>query len=316
MQKQPQKSQEWPRRSFMGAGCTLSLAAVFPLPSAAFQGQGGGQGQGPNPELTIAKIKGDLYEIEGGGGNVAAYVTTDGVVIVDAKNYGVQFYDAMMVQLRTVTDKPVKYLINTHYHADHIGGNVHFADTTQIIQHVNARKCIVNRTETRRPPAPQPPQGVPGQIAFTHEQVVNLGGREVRARYFGTGHTNGDAFIFFPAERTLHTGDMMSHLGDTFGPLVDYDGGGKLNEVAKTLDEVLKMDFDVVIPGHGPVTDKAGLAAHRDSIVKFRNRAWSLIHGGKSDEEVAKVLAEENRWSPNNLNMWWTVPGMLKELKG
>jgi cyclase len=109
---------------------------------------------------------------------------------------------------------------------------------------------------------------------------------------------------------------MMSHLGDTFGPLVDYDGGGKLNEVTKTLDEVLKMDFDTVIPGHGPVTDKAGLAAHRDSIEKFRNRAWSLIHGGKSDEEVAKVLAEENRWAPNNLNMWWTVPGVLKELKG
>jgi cyclase len=96
---------------------------------------------------------------------------------------------------------------------------------------------------------------------------------------------------------------------------VDYDGGGHLLEVTKTLDEVLKFDFDTVIPGHGPVTDKAGLAAHRDSVEKFRNRAWSLIHGGMSGDEVAKVLADENQWAPNNLNLWWTVPGVLKELK-
>lgn len=302
------------RGSFLRAGCAAVAAGALPFPAAAFQGQG--QNQAQYAKMTIAKIKGDLYEVEGGGGNVAVYVTTGGVIIVDAKNYGMQFYDALMAQIRTVTDMPVKYLINTHYHADHIGGNVHFADTAQIVQHGNARKCIVDRTETRRPPAAQPPQGVPGQISFDHEQVVTLGGREVRARHFGVGHTNGDAFIFFPAERVLHTGDMMSHLGGTFGPMVDYDGGGQLNEVTKTLDEVLKFDFDIVIPGHGDVTDKAGLAAHRDSVEKFRNRAWALVHSGKSDEEVTKIISDEYKWAPNNLNMWWTVPGALKELKG
>jgi glyoxylase-like metal-dependent hydrolase (beta-lactamase superfamily II) len=312
------------RRNFVGVGTAgVGLLGAFaPSLARAYQGQTLAASGAPTvparsvqaANMTIAKIKGDLYAVEGGGGNVAVYVTSEGVIIVDAKNYGVQFYDALMAQIRTVTDKPVKYLINTHYHADHIGGNIHFAPTVQIVQHANARKNIVNRVETRRPPAPQPPQGVPGHTTFTTEASVYLGGKEVHARYIGNGHTNGDAFIFFPAERTLHTGDMMSNLGGTFGPLVDYDCGGSLLDVTKTHDELLKYDFDIVIPGHGAVTDKAGLRTHRDNVEKFRNRAGALIHEGRSHEEVAKVLGEEYKWAPNNLNMWWTVPGLLKEL--
>jgi glyoxylase-like metal-dependent hydrolase (beta-lactamase superfamily II) len=265
-------------------------------------------------KMTTTKIKGDLYEIEGGGGNVAMLATSQGVIIVDSKNYGDRFYEALVTQIKTVTDKPVKYLLNSHYHADHIGGNAQFAPTAQIVQHANARKCIVHRVETRRPPAPQPPQGVPAHYDFTTEASIYLGGQEVLMRHFGPGHTNGDSFIFFPAERILHTGDMMSNIGSTFGPLVDYDGGGTLVNYTKVLDEVLKLDFDIVIPGHGPVTDKAGLMVHRSNVEKFRNRVWSLIHEGKGPEEVTRIIGEEYKWAPNNLNMWWTVPGMLKEL--
>ncbi len=101
----------------------------------------------------------------------------------------------------------------------------------------------------------RPANMTPAQVTFTDETSVFLGGKEVRARYFGRGHTNGDAVIYFPALRTIHTGDLMA--GTT--PLIDYAGGGSLVEWTKTLDGAMKLDFETVIPGHGAVTNKAGL---------------------------------------------------------
>lgn len=138
-----------------------------------------------------------------------------------------------------------------------------------------------------------------------------LGGKEVRARYFGRGHTNGDAIIYFPALGTIHTGDLMA--GTT--PLIDYTGGGSVVEWIKTLDAALKLDFETVIPGHGPVTNKAGLLAYRNNIEKLRLRAASLIREGKGQDEVGKVMVAEFGWSPNGMQMQWSLPGMMAELK-
>src|SRR5208282_4769256 len=114
-----------------------------------------------------------------------------------------------------------------------------------------------------------------------------LGGKQVRAIYVGRGHTNGDAVIYFPALKTLHTGDLMA--GTT--PLIDYNGGGSVVEWTRTLDGALKLDFDTVIPGHGKVTDKAGLVTYRNNVEKLRDRVTGLIREGKSQEEVGKVMA-------------------------
>jgi len=141
---------------------------------------------------------------------------------------------------------------------------------------------------------------------------VFLGGKEVHARYCGRGHTNGDAVIYFPALRTLHTGDLMA--GTT--PLIDYSGGGSLVEWTKTLDEAMKLDFDTVIPGHGAVTNKAGLLAYRNNVGKLRTRATELIREGRSQEEVGKVMTAEFGWAAGSMQMQWSLPGMMKELKG
>jgi glyoxylase-like metal-dependent hydrolase (beta-lactamase superfamily II) len=98
-------------------------------------------------------------------------------------------------------------------------------------------------------------------------------------------------------------------------PLIDYAGGGSLVEWTKTLDEALKLDFDTVIPGHGAVTTKAGLIAYRNNVEKLRNRVSGLIHQGKSRDEIAKVMTAEYQWAPNSLNMQWSLPGMMTELK-
>jgi cyclase len=261
------------------------------------------QGKQP-PPLTLNKVKDDLYEIEGDGGNVAVYVTGEGVVLVDDKFE--QDHEGIIAKVKSVTDQPVKYVLSTHHHADHSGGNAKFLPTAEIISTANARANITEHKQSNAPP------GVaPARVVFTEECSVFLGGKEVRARHFGRGHTNGDAIVYFPALRTIHTGDLMA--GTT--PLIDYPGGGSVVEWIKTLDAAMKLDFDTVIPGHGPVTSKAGLLAYRNNVEKLGNRAAGLIRGGKSREEVGKVMTAEFGWAPAGLQMQWSLPGMMTELK-
>lgn len=246
----------------------------------------------------LNQISDDLYEIEGDGGNVAVYITNEGVILVDDKfEYD---YNDIVAKVKSVTSQPIRYVLNTHHHGDHTGSNAKFLPTAEIISHVNARKNIV---AGKQPGAPR--------VTFTQEMEVNLGGKEVVARYFGRGHTNGDVMVYFPALRVLHTGDLMA--GSS--PLIDYGGGGSLLEWTATLDEALKMDFDTVIPGHGPIAKKADLLAYRNNIEKLKTRVTPLIRQGTSKEEIAKVMTSEYGWQPDGLQMTRGFDGMLAELR-
>jgi glyoxylase-like metal-dependent hydrolase (beta-lactamase superfamily II) len=211
-----------------------------------------------------------------------------------------------MEKIRSVTNLPVKYVLSTHYHSDHSGGNAKFLPTAEVISTANARTNIVEHKQSNAQPNMQP-----ARVVFTVESSVFLGGKEVRAHFYGRGHTNGDAVIYFPAEKVMHTGDLMA--GNT--PLIDYPGGGSLADWPNTLDQVLKVDFDTVIPGHGPVTNKAGLKAYRDSVEKEKSRTTELIRQGKSQAEVGKAMIDEFHWTANGLQMQWSLPGMMAELK-
>ena len=202
----------------------------------------------------------------------------------------------------------LKYVISTHYHADHSGGNEKMlARSVEIISTANSRKNILEHKQSNAPP-----NVVPARITFTEETSVFIGGKEVLARYFGRGHTNGDAIIYFPADRTIHTGDLMAGTS----PLIDYNGGGSIIEWTKTLDAAMaRLNFDTVIPGHGNVTNKAGLTTYRNNIEKLRNRVTGLIHEGKKEDEIAKVMTAEYGWQPNSLQQQWSVPGFMTELK-
>jgi glyoxylase-like metal-dependent hydrolase (beta-lactamase superfamily II) len=174
------------------------------------------------PELKLEKITDDLYNISGDGGNVAAYLTNDGVIIIDDKFE--RDHADIVAKVKSISDKPIKYVLNTHQHGDHTGGNEKLLGSAEIIAHKNAR---ANMVQGKMP-------GVP-RVSFTDETEVFLGGKEVRAHYFGRGHTNGDAVIHFPALRVIHTGDLFV----TGTPFIDYSAGGSAVEWTRTLDEVL-----------------------------------------------------------------------------
>ncbi len=265
------------------------------------------QGKAPAP-FNLIKLADDLYVIDGGGaGNVAVYITNEGVIMVDDKYE--QHFDEIMANVKKVTNQPIKYILSTHYHADHSGGNTRFSSIAEIISTRNAHDGIVQHKQSNAPD-----NMIPARVTFTQETDLFLGGKEVRAKWYGRGHTNGDAFVYFPALKVLHTGDMFT----AATPLIDYPGGGSLAEWPKTLDAVMNdksLDFDTVIPGHGPVSKKADLLTYRNNADKMRTRVQALVRQGKSQDDVAKFMTAEYKWQPDSLNMQWSLPGMMTELK-
>lgn len=254
------------------------------------------QPQAP-PPLKLNQVKSDLYEIEGDGGNVAVYLTSEGVILIDDK-FPRDVQD-IVAKVKSLTDKPIKYVLNTHQHGDHTGGNEQLLASAEIIIQRNARANMV----TNKQP------GLP-RVTFSEESAVYLGGKEVLARHFGRGHTNGDAVIYFPAERTVHMGDLFV----SSAPFIDYSAHGSGLEWAHTIDEALKWDFDTVIPGHGPVSTRADLIAFRNKIQTFVNRTADLVHEGRSKEEVAKLVQiDDLGWQRGG---FWqrTIDGLCDEI--
>lgn len=257
--------------------------------------------QPPKQPLTVQKVTDRLWVImNNASGNVAVLPTDEGVVLVDDKFE--QDGPDILAKVKTVTDKPIKYILNTHQHADHTGGNAFMMKNTpaEILIHKNARANMVAGNQP----------GLP-QITFADQAQVFVGGREVSAHHLGRGHTNGDAVILFPSERTLHTGDLFVNGS---APFIDYSAKGSLIEWDKTLDRILQLDFDIVIPGHGPIAKKADLAKWRDSIAELRSRAKMACEGGAADAAKRLNLAGLNMDDSLGF-MSRGMPGICAELK-
>jgi glyoxylase-like metal-dependent hydrolase (beta-lactamase superfamily II) len=253
--------------------------------------------QQPRQALTMEKVSANLWVIVGNGGNVAVMPTSEGVLLVDDKF--AQDAPDIVAKVKTLSDKPIRYVMNTHQHGDHTGGNeAMMAANAEIIISKNAR---ANMVELKQPGLPR--------ITFTDESQVFLGGKEVVAKYVGRGHTNGDAVIYFPGERVLHTGDLFVTPG---APFCDTANGGSIKEWDATIQKALKYDFDTVIPGHGPVSKKADLVKWVQTLATVRSRIKTACAGGAADAV--------KRLDLNDLGMTTAgifergMPGMCKEL--
>jgi cyclase len=177
-------------------------------------------------QLTMEKVTDNLYVIIGSGGNVAMMPTSEGVILVDDKF--AQDGPQIMAKVKSVTDKPVRYVLNTHQHGDHTGGNAALLSANaEIIIHKNAR---ANMAKAEMP-------GIP-RITYSDESQVFLGGKEVQAKYFGRGHTNGDVVIYFPSEKVLHTGDLFTN----GAPYCDYSANCSIKEWDQTLTKAMQYD--------------------------------------------------------------------------
>ena len=220
------------------------------------------------------------------GGNIAILVTGEGVLIVDNKySYS---YDDIIRQIATVTSQPIRYVLNTHHHFDHAGSNASFMPGAQVIGHENVR---TNMLRNFGPSAS--PDGAP-KITYRDQTSIHLGDAEVQAHHLGCGHTNGDSVILFPEQRTIHTGDLFiwgdRMDGSTMAPFIDYYNGGCASDWVATLDRVLELDFDTVIPGHGPLLRKAEVRIFRDKFEQLVSRVGRLIADGVTRDEIASQL--------------------------
>lgn len=266
----------------------LAAAALAAGPIAARQ-----QPTGEPFSTAIMKLKDGLYVIPGydgavTGGNVAVRVTNEGVIIVDDKFPPASTEIAPKV--RSVTSQPIKYVLNTHNHGDHTGGHPEFIKTAEIIAHRNARENMVKGK-----------QAAPPRIVFNDQAELFLGGVQVQARYLGRGHTNGDAVVYFPDVRTVHTGDLVVWGKRTDGtvltPFMDYSNGGSLTEWIGTLEKVLQLDFDAAIPGHGPVLTKNDVRTFRQKLITLRDRADGVVRSGASRSDfIGKLRIDDLNW--------------------
>ena len=258
------------------------------------------------PTLTIEEVADNLYIVIGSGGNVGVLVTDEGVILIDDKFE--QNYDEIVRNVSSVTNQPIRYVINTHYHSDHAGGNSRFLEVAEVISTTSARTNILEGKQSNAAPGM-----MPARLVFTEELSIFLGGQEVRARHFGRGHTGTDAIIYFPELRTVHMGDMLA--GTT--PLIDYNGGGSIVDWTTSVDAMMEeFEFDTVIPGHGTVTDVAGLRTYRDNVVVLRDRVTGLIREGRTQDEIGEILGMEYpAYTPTSLQMQWSLPGFMTELR-
>lgn len=232
------------------------LIAIAMLPTALAFPQGGQDFS--KVQIKVTKVSGNVYMLEGAGGNIGASVGEDGIVIVD--DQFAPLADKIREALHGigVTDKPVRFVINTHYHGDHSGGNLPFSETSTIIAQDNVRKRLEaggtsgNGGSLHMENQPAPKGALP-IITFGNDLTVHLNGEDIRALHFPSGHTDGDSIIFFPKANVVHMGDDFVRYGF---PFIDIDSGGSVQGMIAAIEEVIpKLPPDVkVIPGHGALS--------------------------------------------------------------
>jgi cyclase len=307
--------------SKFNVGHILQLALMLAANSAFSQA-----GLNPEPvELTIEHVAGSVYMIQrpGGGGNIGASIGPDGVLLVDS--LFAPLTESLVAAVQQVTDAEIRFLLNTHVHPDHIGGNENLAAMGVLIfAHDNARfRFLLERNRFPRvggSSVPQPPESARPEITFNDAMSFHLNGENVRATLAPPAHTDGDVFVYFPESDVLHLGDVFR---TTSYPIMDVFNGGSLHGTIAALDKAIDMSGPntKVIPGHGlEVVGRDAMIEFRDMILDVRNQVLAMIKEGKKLGEVMSANVTEKYDAKWGQEAGWTavdfVPVVYYELGG
>jgi cyclase len=269
------------------------LGAVISASPAAQAPGGGRGGRGAAAGQTVEKIrelKPGLYMITGGGANTLVRVTPEGLIVVDTKNPGDENFNRVMEEIKSVSSLPVKYVLNTHHHPDHVGNNQKFIDAGAQIVALDALK-----TRMASDPRTKDIPGLP-TVTFAKDYVLKFGGVEVDAHSFGRGHTGDDTMVYFPDLKVVMVSDQITNAT----PIVDFANGGSAVEWTQILDGVLKLDFEIAIPGRGEPKSRAEVQAFRTSFATLVSRASDAIKAGATrDQLAAQVKTDDLGWQFN-----------------
>ena len=269
--------------------------------------------------LITSQVADGLYMISGRGGNISISVGDNGVVMID-DNYA-PLTPAVLKAVASVTDQPVRLILNTHYHADHTGGNDNFGKTgSVIVAHDNVRKRMSVELlrdwfgEVATVEA-SPPGGLP-IITFDNTVSFHLNGQEVFIFHVENAHTDGDSVVHYRNANVIHTGDIVFY---GLYPYIDVMNGGSVKGTIAAVDKILKLvdDDTKVIPGHGPLTDTAGLREYRDVLATIVGRIEALMAEGKTEKEVlaAQPSAEfDAKWGQSFSPAEKWIPAVYRDL--
>jgi len=281
------------RRGFVLAILIVCVGASIPATAYREALQQAARPQLPPPGVVeVGKVRDNLFVLKGGGGNTGMFVTSTGVVVVDTKYPG--WGRPILEKIKTLTDKPVTMIINTHSHGDHVSGNVEFPATVDVVVQENT-KANMERMERREPRPTETREsldlfkvnnyrGMPKRT-FKDRMSIGRGVEQIDLYYFGIGHTNGDTWVVFPALRVMHAGDMFP--GKSL-PNIDLVNGGSGLEWGNTLARVHAgvKNVDTIITGHSSLMTMDDLRMHSDFL---RDLAMAVREGKKSGKTVDEV---------------------------
>jgi len=237
-------------------------------------------------EIQSQQVADNLYMLTGAGGNIALFAGDDGAFMVD--DQFAPLSDKILAAVKNITDQPLRFVVNTHWHGDHTGGNENMGNTgALIVAHENVRKRMSTEQFTKlwnrtTPPAPA---GALPVITFSDATTFHWNGDDVRVQHVDPAHTDGDSIIIFKKANVIHMGDTF--FNGSY-PYVDLSAGGSIDGVIDNASRVLKLADDKtrIIPGHGPLSDKKGLQQYHDLMVRLRNKIKTLVDAGNTREQV------------------------------